>query len=449
VLTQADGAFIATIPVPERWKADSLLVVAQSRDGQRRAVARLYLIRPTATATAMPTPPPPTRTPTPSPTPHFTGWRGEYFANPTLQGIPLLVRDDPDVNFTWRDASPAPGLPPDNFSVRWSRTFELVPGGYRFHVRVDDGVRLWVNGQLLVDEWHVTSPTEYHANVVLEGGPTQIRIEYFDAGGNAEILFTWTYLGRFPDWRASYYNNRNLSGAAALVRNDAAIKFSWEDGSPAPEIQPDNFSARWTRSMYLEAGTYRFHAQADDGVRVWVDGRLIIDEWHLSSGEQDYTADVPLTRGTHDVRVEYFEAGGKAEIYVWWENLSAYTDWRGAYYANRFLSGRPAFVRNDPSIDFNWGPNGPNGIGPDNFSVRWTRHQNFEGGTYRFFVEHDDGVRIWVDDQLIIDEWYETGPVTHQADVVLITGGHELRVEYFEGSGDARIRVWWELRPYR
>ena len=73
----------------------------------------------------------------------------------------------------------------------------------------------------------------------------------------------------------------------------------------------------------------------------------------------------------------------------------AVTYWRGEYYTNRDLTGSPAVVRNDAEINFNWGGSAPSTSLPaDGFSVRWTRHVPFQGGSYRFYVRSDDGVRV-------------------------------------------------------
>lgn len=108
-------------------------------------------------------------------------------------------------------------------------------------------------------------------------------------------------------WTANYYNNRNLQGVPVVQRVEASPSFNAGQGSPVPGVNADDFSARWTTTRLLPAGTYRFTAFADDGVRVYVDNGLIIDEWHLARGEQ-YTADVVLAQGTHTITVEYFEA---------------------------------------------------------------------------------------------------------------------------------------------
>lgn len=444
----ADGTFATRLAVPAGWAGMDVVVIAQSADGQRRATARLYLLIPTETA-----PPPtpsvtPTSPPAATPTPEFKGWRGEYYDNSKLSGDPKWVRDDGVIDFDWGQGAPATDVPADAFSVRWTRQIDFPPGGYAFDVEVDDGVRVFIDGQLVLDEWKVTSTTSYEFQQVLDGS-TAIQVEYFDAGGNATIRFQWRYLGRYPNWRAAYYDNPSLSGSPVIVRNDLDVDFEWGGGSPAPQIPPDNFSARWTRIASFDAGHHRFHAQADDGVRVWVGSQLLIDQWHTSTGEEDYVADIYLSSGSREIRVEYYEAGGKAEVHVWWENLDAYTSWRGAYYDHRSLSGQPIFTRDDADIDFDWEAGGPDDIGPDDFSVQWTDRRGFETATYRFFARHDDGVRVWVDSRLVIDEWYETGPVTYRRDVEITGSPHELRVEYFGATGEASIRVWWELAPYR
>ena len=65
-------------------------------------------------------------------------------------------------------------------------------------------------------------------------------------------------------WEGRYWNNRDLSGNPVLVRQDASIDFDWGGGSPATQVFTDNFSAQWTQTASLPAGTYRFSATADD-----------------------------------------------------------------------------------------------------------------------------------------------------------------------------------------
>ena len=122
----------------------------------------------------------------------------------------------------------------------------------------------------------------------------------------------------------------------------------------------------------------------------------------------------------------------------------AYPDtWRGEYHANRWLAERPVLIRNEAEIDFNWGSGSPGPDVPaDNFSARFQRHVRFEADTYRFTVFSDDGVRLWVDDRLLIDRWQEQ-VATHSADLSLTEGYHRVRLEYYEASGGAVVRLSW------
>ena len=101
------------------------------------------------------------------------------------------------------------------------------------------------------------------------------------------------------------------------MRDDTAVNFDWGYGAPAPGLPVDYFSVRWTRTLELQGGSYQFFAESDDGVRVWVDGQLIIDQWHNATGST-YSTTISLSSGVHEVRVEYYEATQIAKVRVWW-----------------------------------------------------------------------------------------------------------------------------------
>ncbi|MGQ9597802.1 MAG: PA14 domain-containing protein [Anaerolineae bacterium] len=404
------------------------------------------LLPPTATPT--PTRIPPTATPkpprpTPTPTPvKITDWRGEYYNNRNLTGTPR-VRNDVNIDFNWGPNSPMKGINPDNFSARWTRRLDFEGGTYRFHVRVDDGARLWVDGELLVDQWHDGSVRAYTADRTLTQGKHDIRLEMYEHTGAAVIKLWWEKLAAYPDWKGEYFNNIQLSGNPILTRNDKSINFNWGAGAPAPGLPADNFSVRWTRQLAFSAGNYRFSVQVDDGVRLWVDDRLLIDQWHDGFG--DYFIDLYLSEGGHRLRLEMYERTGGAMIRLGWSLQTGFAEWKGEYFANRNLEGTPVLVRNDVNVDFNWGTGAPApGLPADNFSVRWTRHIQFEEGTYRFCVQVDDGVSVEMDDKRpFIREWHD-GSATYCADIHVTQGKHKVRVEYFEHLVDAFIHFWWQ-----
>jgi hypothetical protein len=253
-------------------------------------------------------------------------------------------------------------------------------------------------------------------------------------------------------WRGEYYNNTTFSGNPSVVRDDPAIDFQWQGGPAADRLPVDDFSVRWTGSWPFELGVYRFYAQVDDGIRVWVDEHLIIDQWHESSGAL-YSADVYLSTTSHRVRVEYFDAQGSAHVRLWWEHrgpdaVQAYPDWKGEYYDNTSLSGTPFLVVNERVLDFDWGTGIPaSGMPGDDFGVRWTRTMSLGEGVYAFYARVDDGVRLWVDEAQLINHWQEGAAQTYSGEVYLREGEHVVRVEYYEHSGRAVIRVWWERLP--
>jgi hypothetical protein len=378
-------------------------------------------------------------TPTPA-----TGWHGEYFATRDLSGGARLTRTDATINFDWGNGSPGRGIPVDRFSIRWTATQHLTSGTYRFYAAADDGIRVWVDGDLVIDQWHDASGVTYTAERTLSAGNHSLRAEYYENGGAARVRFWWERTGDFPQWRGEYFSGVNPTGAPTLVRNDASIDFTWGRNAPATGIPSDGFSARWTRALLFEVGLYRFHAVVDDGVRVYVDDVLVIDSWQ-DGGQREITADRALAAGYHTLRVEYYERTGEAVARFWWEKLSSYPNWRGEYWSNRDLSGSPLVTRDDLAIDFSWGAGSPAaGIPTDNFSARWARSADFEGAVYRFHALVDDGVRVWVDDRLVIDSWRDGSLREVTGDVSLVRGPHRVRIDYYERTGEARVRVWWE-----
>jgi uncharacterized protein YraI len=372
-----------------------------------------------------------------------TGWRGEYFANRDLAGKPAQVRDDPQLSFDWEASAPADGLPVDDFSVRWTRGLDFSAGTYRFYAHVDDGVRLWIDGTLAIDQWHDSAPTTYTADVPLAEGKHDLLMEYFEHTGNAVAQLAWEPLQDYPDWRGEYYDNHSLSGAPVLVRNDPSIDFYW-DVSPGPGVPADNFSARWTRSLYFPAYVYRFNLVVDDGARLWLDDRLIIDGWR-SGPAATYSTELGLSEGTHTLKLEYFEFRYGAQLYLNWEPVQDGPTWDAEYFDNRRLKDDPVLERDDGLINFIWGTGSPGqGVPADDFSARWKQEVRFDEGSYVFSVVVDDGARLWVDDVLLIDRWQEGRVRLLQAEHYLSQGRHRVKVEYFEHTGHAQIEVSWE-----
>jgi hypothetical protein len=144
--------------------------------------------------------------------------------------------------------------------------------------------------------------------------------------------------------------------------------------------------------------------------------------------------------------VEYYENGGDAvaRFSVTADAVSCPTgQYKASYYANQTLSGTPVTERCETAVDNDWGPGGPAGVGvgADNFSVRWVKTQSFTAGTHTFTATADDGVRVYLDGTLVIDQWKDQSATTYTASRTVTAGSHELKVEYYENGGDAVARL--------
>lgn len=133
-----------------------------------------------STATSGGATPRPTPLPTPAPLGAYTG---EYFVNQTLTGTPAFTRQDADVNFDWVNGSPDSRIPTDHFSVRWTKTSSFASGNYTFFVTADDGVRLKVDGKIVIDKWIDQKATTYAVTLPLSAGNHVIVMEYYESGG--------------------------------------------------------------------------------------------------------------------------------------------------------------------------------------------------------------------------------------------------------------------------
>jgi hypothetical protein len=272
------------------------------------------------------------------------GWQATYWNNTDLSGAPVLQRPETVLMNDWGTDSPASGIvEKDYFSARWTRTMTLTPGTYRFMATADDGIRVWVNDELIIDGWQNQARTVYMGYAYADGSALDVRVEYYESQYDAVAQLTWTkvsgsgpllldtavpaansslttYEPTISSWYGEYFNNAYLIGEPTMIRDDAQINFDWGLNSPDPQYSDfdnEHFSARWTQTINLPAGLYQFTATADDGVRLWVDGQLIINQWGHHAGAT-FTAEIELSGGDVPIRVEYFDDVGLAEIHLDW-----------------------------------------------------------------------------------------------------------------------------------
>jgi beta-glucosidase len=121
------------------------------------------------------------------------GLTGQFYTGTGMSGAPILTRTDPTVNFLWGGGSPAAGVPATNWSARWTGT--LTPpttGTYTFALNSDDGSRLIINGQTVVNNWFDQPPTTRAGTISLTAGqPVSIEVDYFQDGGGSQVALSW------------------------------------------------------------------------------------------------------------------------------------------------------------------------------------------------------------------------------------------------------------------
>ena len=130
--------------------------------------------------------------------------------------------------------------------------------------------------------------------------------------------------------RAAYFTGIDLAGKPAVVRTDSTVDFGWTLDAPAPELPYGWYAVRWTGTLTTPPGhgaVTLLGVEGDDGYRLWLDGRLLIDNWKKIS-YRTALAGVHLEPGSrHDLRLEFFEGRGRARIRLVW-NAGVANRWR-------------------------------------------------------------------------------------------------------------------------
>jgi hypothetical protein len=480
------------------------------------------------------------------------GLSATYFSQPNFGGQ-AVTRIDPTVNFLWGAGSPDPRIPVDNFSARWvGQVQPSFSETYTFFTFSDDGVRLWVNGQPVINNWTDHAGTENAGSITLSAGQRyDLKMEFYENCCDADAVLSWSSLstpkqvvpqsalfsgsgggvggnggtsmgggsgagggaGVIADagatvdaappaadaappstvgsgLSATYFTQKTLTGNT-VARVDSTVNFNWGNGSPDPQIPVDNFSARWTGQVKAPAsGTFTFFTVSDDGVRLWVGGQLVIDNWTDHAPTENSGLFAMASGQAYDVRMEFYENAGGAEATLSWSGPStpkqiipstalfptfapptdggtvdaavdggaaavdavktappvgAGDGLLGTYFSQKTLAGS-TIVRVDPTVNFNWGAGSPDPrMAVDNLSVRWTGQvQAAFSEPCTFYTTSDDGVRLWVNGVLLVDDWTDHGALEDAGTISLIAGTrYDLLMEFYENAGDAIATLSW------
>ncbi len=275
-----------------------------------------------------------------------------------------------------------------------------------------------------------------------------------------------------PGLTARYYNNLTMLGYPVIEQPESQVDYTWGTGSPnASLLGNDVFSANWSGYLYAPtSGEYRIRTNSDDGVRFYLSGTLLIDNWGGHGATYDEFT-INLSAGQYyPIKLEYFEDGGSATIELEWrapgdgsfatipaanlfhctsnEACSGQSGLVAEYYSNRDLSGFPDIEQVDDNIDNNWGSGSPDAstLGNDDFSVRWTGVlQVPTTGQYRIRTNSDDGVRLYLAETLLIDRWNDHSATYDEIIINLDAGqSYTFMLEYYEHGGSARIELDWQ-----
>ena len=273
------------------------------------------------------------------------GLLAAYHDRPNFKGR-VIYRLDETIDHQWHSKQPVFDLPRDYFSVRWSGELEApVTGEYTFTVLANDGGKLKV-GTLEIGRMEALAGFRERGKVMLQGGKrVPFVFEFFDNYGEASARIHWQgpgfQAGPIPSQQlypavpvdraprgivgqygflGSYYQNRFFYGDAVLAVDP---KLNFTAVKPPKEFADKNYSVRWTGQLdATHTEEYTFKVETDEGVRLWVGGRLVVNQ--LSNRAlQTFTGTAPLERGKrYNVRLESVHRTGGGRLKASWVSKS-------------------------------------------------------------------------------------------------------------------------------
>lgn len=274
--------------------------------------------------------------------------------------------------------------------------------------------------------------------------------------------------------RGEYFDNIDLTNFK-LTRVDPTIDFYWGTNSPAKEVRDDeSYSVRWSGKIRPDfSEEYTFYITRDNGVRLWINNKLIVDKWDNLVGVDDAGKIFLQADKFYDIKLEYFNNCGDGYVKLEWssksigksvvpkENLypseaknygsTLPGDGFGLFYEyfdeDNLTNLKEKGV--DSVIDFNWGVGSPTkAVSQDHkFSIRWKGFiQVPYDGDYVFYVTYDDGANLWVNDQLLIDKWTANEINTVKSKPIHLKAGQKIpiRLIYRNTNLAGMVRLEWE-----
>ena len=288
----------------------------------------------------------------------------------------------------------------------------------------------------------------------------------FDMPVNPELFETGApKAGKGYGLLAAYHDRPNFKGRV-IYRIDQTVNHQWRSRQPVFDLPRDYFSVRWSGELDPPVtGEYTFTLHANDGGKLAV-GEMTLGRWEALSGFRE-TGKVTLQAGKRvPFLFEFFDNYGEASARVVWKGpgfqempiaptqlypktdkapkgLKVGSGLLGCYYQNRFFYG-DGVLSVDPLIDFS--PVTPPAEFTDkNYSVRWTGQLEApHTEEYTFTITTDEGVRLWIGGQLVINELSNRTPRTFTGTVPLQRGErYNVRLESVHRAGQGNLKVVW------
>jgi len=382
-------------------------------------------------------------------------WIGYYYNNKTLNGAPVAknsVKGNMEKFIVDSGkSSPVPGkVTNDNFSARYVTKKELSTGTYLFTAKADNGIRIYLDGKLVLDHWKTSSGKETVSTLVnvIDAPFTKsehwIEVEYYEETGDSRLEVDIASFNDVPEkdkWTAKFYGNENFEGSAYYQKGIESLSYNWNDDAPLNQLPKNHFSATF-ETLIRSGKNYFVQSFADDRVRAYIDDTRIINKW---TGYDPSIVSAPITNlsnGDHKVKLHYKEVSNEAALYA---DVEEFDNWVGYYYDNLNLKGIPiakttfsSNAQNGLSFDFEQGSHGDN-IPKNNYSAVFNTYKVLEPGDYIFKFAADDGIRVYVDDKLVVDKWYYSKVNDPFENLVTISKNnnsdiHNIRVEYMQKS---------------
>lgn len=280
---------------------------------------------------------------------------------------------------------------------------------------------------------------------------TSVFSETYDSEADNILIAFWTDSeGNIIDSAARPLNTFAVDPSATL--ETGAPNVSWDFGT-ARQGTVLKRSFNLANTGYLDLLTY---VNAPTGVTLSQQGSRSVGPADVTTYEITLdTASMPVGPYDRNITIRSSDPENPLQtVRVLGTVTGAACDgFLGEYFSNQTLSGVPALTRCDDLLDFNWGDGSPDPAIPVNqFSARWTKRITAHSASnYRFDVRSDDGVRVYVDNQLVVDSWVDQDFLFASGSKLLTAGEHDLRVEWYENAGGAAIRLVYgpeETRMY-